>query len=114
MTKFKDFYDMPIPQAALDMGFVDMSWHNDAGPRMIHASQLDTDEHGEVPVLTFMCGGEHQARELNEGYGYLVYWAVYGCEHADERLTWHGDSLDDALVVLALQRDLLLAEQAGL
>lgn len=110
--KFKDFYGMDIPQAALDLGFVDMAWHNDAGPRMIHQSQLETDEHGAQPVLTFMCGGAHQARELQEGYGYLIYWAVYGCEHDQERLTWHGDDLDQALIVLAEQVNLIPKEQS--
>lgn len=115
MTKFKDFYDIEIPPAALAMGFVDVSWHNDAGPRMIHASQVDQDANNDVdgtgiPILTFMCGGEHQARELREGHGYLVYWSVYGCEPAKDRPTFHSDNLMDALVFLALQRDILLFE----
>lgn len=116
MPNFKDFYDMPIPQTALDLGFVDRSWHNDAGPRMIHISQQAQDDWNDVdgtgtPILTFMCGGEHQAQELGKGHGYLVYWSVYGCEPASDRPTFCTDNLDDALLFLALQRDVLLFEQ---
>lgn len=32
--KFRDFYDMEVPQVALDFKFEDQSWHNDACARM--------------------------------------------------------------------------------
>lgn len=113
MAKFKDFYGMEIPQRALDLGMIDVSWHNDAGPRMIHQSQAQLDAENDVmghntPILTFMCGGEHQARELAEGHGYLIYWAVYGLEPAADHTTFCTDNLEDALIVLAREVALLM------
>lgn len=112
MIYFKEFPTVEIPPLALELGFIDSSWHNDAGPRMIHQSQAEIDDaNSPIPILTFMCGGEDQAAELGSpDAAYLVYWAVYGCEHDQSRASHSGPDLINAMMFLAMQRDLLLWE----
>lgn len=96
---FKDFPEITIPQDAIDYGMVDVSWQNDAGPRMIHHSQQKEDNGTATPILTFFCGDDRTKAEL--GHQYFVGWATYGMiDTADGRPHYEGDDLEAALKFL--------------
>lgn len=95
---FKEF-PIAIPPRALALGMVDVSWHNDAGPRMVHDSQADIDSAGdERPILQFFCGGQWMIDEV--GHGYWIGYFAYGCEPRNDLPALETDSLDAALAFL--------------
>lgn len=99
---FKDFPTIEVPPVALELGMIDVSWHNDAGPRMIHHTQKEADNGTETPILTFFCGGEMMKAEVD--HGYFVGWAAYGyADTGDGRPYYQGDDLEAALKFLEEQ-----------
>lgn len=108
MTTFQDYYNLTIPDRALDLGMVDVSWHNDAAARMIHKDHLqefDAQANGEDKdgdmVLTFWCGDSGTAHELGESYRYMVGWEAHDRDTVLGEI--NTESLDEALDFLEAQ-----------
>lgn len=87
--QFKEYPDIEIPQELLNLGFVDHSWHNDCGARMVHWTQ-ENDEQEEKPVLHVFVGDKWSKREIGFKHSVGVWES---CSFVESNIQWTGDSL---------------------
>ena len=90
---FNEFPEIEIPQALLDLGFIDISWHNDAGARMIHKAQENYG--GTKPIFTIFIGDDATQEEV--GQKHLCGLWIDGSYEEDPEFNYSGDDLDEII-----------------
>ncbi len=94
------FLDDPIhiPQTALDLGFEDTSWHNDASPSL--------ERHCGPYILRLWVGSETTKEEVGSLYLVQVYKAEtdgsYTPGMSEQQVLYDGDDLNAALQACSL------------
>ena len=71
---FRDYFGMEIPEGLLDLGFEDVSWHNDASAHMVHE---------KLKLELWVAEDKQEEREFPQMKKYLL------CQLVDAEATSH-------------------------